>query len=110
MATIRELQEQMKALQEQIEAQKKQELPAVIAEIKQKIAEYGVTPEQIFDDLVISAPRQNKSPERSSKNKVEMKYEFEGVQWSGRGKIPTPMQVEIDKGRAKSKDDFLIKK
>lgn len=107
MSTIKELKEQIRTLQAQVEAQKSQELPSVIAEIREKIEEYGITVEQLFADSGES--KQEKSSHRASKSKVEMKYQFNGEQWSGRGKMPKAMQAEIDAGRAKSKADFLIK-
>lgn len=109
MATYIELQEQIKALQAQADLLKAQELPSVIADIKAKIAEYGITVEQIFDHVHKSSPTEIHTPS-GRRQKLPMKYDFAGEQWSGRGKMPKAMQAEIDAGRAKSKDDFLIKK
>ena len=48
MTTYAELQAQIKKLQEQAEQVKAKELETVVADIKKKISEYGLTAEQGF--------------------------------------------------------------
>ena len=48
MTTYAELQAQIKKLQEQAEQVKAKELETVVADIKKKISEYGLTAEQSF--------------------------------------------------------------
>ena len=47
MTTYAELQAQIKKLQEQAEQVKDKELETVVADIKKKISEYGLTAEQL---------------------------------------------------------------
>ena len=47
MTTYAELQAQIKKLQEQAEQVKAKELETVVADIKKKISEYGLTAEQL---------------------------------------------------------------
>ena len=99
MATYTELQREIARLMQQAEAARKAEVAAVIAEIKAKMAEYGIT----AADLGSSG--------RSSRAKgttVAAKYRNRatGETWTGRGKMPRWLQAEVNAGRRK--EDFLI--
>lgn len=78
MATYSELVNQAQALMAQAEQVRKQELAAVIADIKVKMKEYGIT----VADLGSAAPAGRKSG--GAKAKAEPKYRGpNGETWSG---------------------------
>lgn len=95
MATDTELQAQIQKLQQQAGQVRKQEIAGVVAEIKSKMQEYGIT----VDDLggKTKAVRKSQSP-------VAAKYRdpATGKTWSGRGKSPAWIA-------GKDKNQFLIK-
>lgn len=96
MKSYKELQAEIKTLQEQAEKARQMELANAIAEIKAKMQEYGIT----VDDL--TEPR-TKSAKRTQS--VEPKYRdpASGEVWSGRGKAPKWIA-------GKDRNAFLIKK
>ena len=99
MATYTELQREISRLMQQAEDARKAEIRAVIADIKAKMIEYGIT----VADLG--------STSRSSRAKgatVAAKYlnRATGETWTGRGKMPRWLQAEVNAGRRK--EDFLI--
>ena len=99
MATYTELQREISRLMQQAEDARKAEIRAVIADIKAKMHEYGIT----VADLGSSG--------RSSRAKgmtVAAKYRNRatGEAWTGRGKMPRWLQAEVNAGRRK--EDFLI--
>ena len=100
MTSYSELQREIARLMQQAEAARKAEVSAVIAEIKAKMAEYGITVSDV-----------DRSPGRSSRARgmtVAAKYRNHatGETWSGRGKMPRWLQAEVNSG--KRKEDFLI--
>ena len=95
MATknYKDLKDQLAKLQEETEAARIAELQAVVADIRVKVAEYGITVEQIF------------GRQRASKGKtVAAKYQNPktGETWSGRGRAPAWIKD------AKNRDRFLV--
>ena len=99
MANYSELQREIARLMQQAEAARKAEVSAVVADIKAKMIEYGIT----AADLGSSG--------RSSRSKgmtVAAKYRHPrtGETWTGRGKMPKWLQAEVNTG--KRKEDFLI--
>lgn len=99
MATYTELQREISRLMQQAEDARKAEIRAVIADIKAKMLEYGIT----AADLGSSG--------RSLRAKgmtVAAKYRNRatGETWAGRGKMPKWLQAEVAAGRRK--EDFLI--
>lgn len=99
MATYKELQTQIEALKQQAEAQRKAEISAVVADIRAKMDEYGIT----LADL--GSRRAGVSSKGST---VPPKYRNAqtGETWTGRGKMPRWLQSAVDGG--KSKESFLI--
>ncbi|MBU9259086.1 H-NS histone family protein [Burkholderia multivorans] len=100
MATkdYRSLKEQLAKLEAETEAARVAELAAVVADIREKVAEYGITPEQIFD-------RQRANGKRKAAGApVAAKYRNPktGETWSGRGRAPAWIK------EAKNRDRFLI--
>ena len=100
MATYKELVEQIEKLQMEADLAREREVDGVIAEIKSKIAEYGLTAK----DLGFSSGEQVKI---KTKPPTPAKYRNpEGLEWSGRGREPLWLKEALNSG--KSKDDFLI--
>ncbi|MDR8046040.1 H-NS histone family protein [Burkholderia cenocepacia] len=96
MATYLELKAQAEALAQQAEEARLAELDAIISSIREQIAEYGITPEQLFGRrrAVASSPRAPIAPKyRDPKT---------GATWSGRGKAPQWI------AQAKNRSRFLI--
>ncbi|WP_321891102.1 MULTISPECIES: H-NS histone family protein [Burkholderia cepacia complex] len=99
MATknYKDLKDQLAKLQEATEAARIAELEAVVADIRVKVAEYGITAEQIFG-------RQRSSKGKTVSTPVAAKYQNPktGETWSGRGRAPAWIKD------AKNRDRFLI--
>ncbi|MBJ9594138.1 H-NS histone family protein [Burkholderia seminalis] len=96
MATYLELKAQADALAQQAEEARLAELESVIAAMREQIAEYGITPEQLFGRrrTVTTTARVPLAPKyRDPKT---------GATWSGRGKAPQWI------AGAKNRDRFLI--
>ena len=81
MTTIAQLIAQKEALEAQIEAARKAENTAVIAQVKALVAEHGLTSQDIFG----GAKRG-----RKASGSVAPKYKdpISGATWTGRGKAP----------------------
>lgn len=91
MATYLELQQQIKQLQQQAEELKKVELDGVIAELKSKIQQYGITARE----LGIASTSTRKAGGRSE---VAPKYRKGEETWSGRGRQPKWVAEHIASG------------
>ena len=78
MTTYAELQAQIKKLQEQAEQVKAKELETVVADIKKKISEYGLTAEQ----LGFSSATGKTSKKAATKESTVM-YKKGDQTWSG---------------------------
>ncbi len=98
MPSYKELQAQIEALKQQAEAQRKAEIASVIADIRAKMEEFGIT-------LADLSTRRSSSAKGSS---VAPKYRHPqtGETWSGRGKMPRWLQSAVDAGQ--SKESFRI--
>ncbi|HHV7525739.1 TPA: H-NS histone family protein [Burkholderia orbicola] len=96
MATYRELKAQAEALAQQAEEARLAELNAIISSIREQIAEYEITPEQLFARRRAVAP--------SPRAPIPPKYRDPktGSTWSGRGKAPHWI------ANVKNRDRFLI--
>ncbi len=81
MSSYKELLAQRETLEKQIKEAKEKEFAAIVSEIKQKIADYGVT----LADLGFGRAKQAKP-----RQPVAPKYRdpLSGAEWSGRGKPP----------------------
>lgn len=95
MATYKELLAQKAKLEEQLESARVKELEAVIQQVRQVVAEYGLTAE----DLGLASRRGRGS---AKKTPVAPKYRDPktGATWSGRGRAPAWI--------GKNRDKFLI--
>ncbi|WP_414442379.1 H-NS family nucleoid-associated regulatory protein [Burkholderia sp. 22PA0106] len=92
------LKAQLDSLQERAEAARVAELERVITQVRELVAEYGITSEQIFGRK--RGPKVAKEPAV-----IEAKYQNPktGETWSGRGRAPLWIRD------AKNRDRFLIK-
>lgn len=95
MATYRQLTEQLAKVQAQMAAAREKEMAAVIAQIKEQIAEYGITAEE----LGFSSKRTLKSKPVGLPPKY--RNPDTGQTWSGRGRTPSWL--------GKRPERFLIK-
>ncbi|WP_321939713.1 H-NS histone family protein [Paraburkholderia sp. J8-2] len=97
MATFKELKAQMAALEEQAAAARAAEFEEVLADIRAKVADYGVTEWDIFG-------RARGRPRKAVAGFLPPKYldPKTGATWSGRGRAPDWIR------NAKNRDRFLI--
>lgn len=98
MATYKELKAQAEALLQQAEAARLAEIAAVVAEIRAKMKECGIT----LADLKSGAKKTRPGAAVAAK----YRNPASGKTWSGRGRAPKWLADEVARGR--SRDDFLI--
>ncbi|ACC73404.1 H-NS histone family protein [Paraburkholderia phymatum] len=95
MATYRQLTAQLEKLQKEMEQAREQEVTQAIADIRQKIADYGITAEELgFSSKAARAPRKPALPPKYRNPKT-------GETWSGRGRAPGWLA-------GKNREKFLI--
>ncbi|HTI18005.1 MAG TPA: H-NS histone family protein [Trinickia sp.] len=95
MATYRQLTEQLAKVQAQMHVAREKEMVAAIAQIKEQIAEYGITAEE----LGFAAKRPRKAD--SGESVAKYRNPKTGQTWTGRGRKPLWL--------GKRPDRFLIK-
>jgi DNA-binding protein H-NS len=98
MTTYSELKAQAAELLKQAERLRKEEIKGVVAEIKARMAEYGVT----IDDLKAPA----KAGIKGQPVKAKYRNPETGATWTGRGKPPNWLKEA--EGHGKSREAFLI--
>lgn len=81
MATYKQLTAQLEKLQKEMEQAREQEITKAIADIKQQIADYGITAEELGFASKTHAPRKAALPPKYRNPKT-------GETWSGRGRAP----------------------
>lgn len=96
MATYSELQAQIKKLQEEAEKVKEVEIETILADMKSKIEQYGLTAEQLGFS---SAPKKTTKKVSASKEATVM-YKNGDLTWSGaaRGRKPSWVKEILDAG------------
>ena len=99
MSSYKELQAQIAALQQQADARRKEEVAAVITEIRAKMAEYGITVADI-------GGRRGQSAAKGAKVAPKYRHPQTGQTWSGRGKQPRWLADAIAAGQ--SMDIFAL--
>ncbi len=103
MSTYKELKQQIDELSARAEEARRQEVAGVVAEIRSKMVEFGLSVEDI-------APRRGgllaKRPLALGSVAPKYRHPTTGETWTGRGKMPRWMAAEVAEG--KSKDAFLI--
>lgn len=82
-ASYQELLAQKEALEQQMQEAKAAEVAGVVAEIREKIALYGLTPEEVF-----GRPRGARGPSKGTKATPKYRDPESGATWTGRGKPP----------------------
>jgi DNA-binding protein H-NS len=99
MPSYKQLTAQLEKLHKEVAAAREKEIAEAIAEIKAKIEEYDITPEELgFASVAAAAARQGKKeplPARYLNPKT-------GETWSGRGRAPGWLA-------GKNRERFLIK-
>jgi len=105
MATYQEIVKQINELQKQAEEIKAREQAAVIADIRDKIEQYGLTAEDLGFGGKVPA---GKKAAVAANRKVPVRYrDSAGNTWTGRGKRPGWLTQALASG--KTIDDFLIR-
>lgn len=102
MASYLELKAQAEKLLQQAEEVRKQEAAAVIAEIKAKIAQYGISAK----DLGFAGASAKKSAGDAAAPAAAKFKGPNGELWSGMGRQPLWLKDALAQGR--TKDDFAI--
>ena len=85
MKTYKELQAQIKELQIEAEKAHRAEVASVIAEIKEKMQEYGITEADLAGR---GAAKSGKTAKASGTVKPKFRNPATGETWTGRGKPP----------------------
>jgi DNA-binding protein H-NS len=117
MSSYKELKEQAEDLMRQAEAARKAELSAVLADIKAKMAAYGITVADLAGKVKAAkgskassakAVKPGKVKAAKPRKPVAAKYRNSatGETWSGRGKAPKWLAAELAKGR--KREEFLV--
>ncbi len=123
MATYVELKEQAEDLMRQAEAARKSEIGAAIADIKAKMAAYGITLENLGGKTKATRGRKPKGGKAAAKaakpakatakpakvrKPVAVKYRHSETNetWTGRGKPPTWLKAQEAAGR--KREEFLV--
>ncbi|MCU0841776.1 MAG: H-NS histone family protein [Thiobacillaceae bacterium] len=99
MSTYKELQDQIAALQKQAEEARKQEIAAVVNEIKAKMAEFGIS----VEDLGYAA--RGRGRKRGASGAYKYRNPATGETWTGKGRKPGWMVKALQEG--KTMDSFL---
>jgi DNA-binding protein H-NS len=96
-----QLQEQIKALQEQADKVRAGELEEVLADVREKVAKYGLTEADVFGRKRAGSKQAAKT---GAKEPSVAKYRDpkSGAEWSGRGRAPGWIV------NARNRDRFLI--
>ena len=100
--SLKELLEQKAILEQQIAAARQAELGTALAEVKRIVAEYALTPEQIFEQRPAVGSTSRKGPKAGGTVAPKYQDPATGKTWTGRGIAPAWI-------KDKNKDDFLIK-
>ena len=114
MTNLMDIQVQIEKLQKQAAQIKAKEFHKTVAEIREKMAAFGITIKDIQSPTKtkIKSAASGKSAKPAGKKMagatVAAKYQGpEGQSWTGRGLTPRWLKTLIDSGRAK--EEFLIK-
>jgi DNA-binding protein H-NS len=103
MSSYKQMLEKIADMQHEAEALRKQELASVISEVKNKIAEYGLS----AADLGLSGGK-TKGKSATGTGTVSIKYrDSHGNTWTGRGKQPRWLVQALSAGH--KIEEFLVK-
>lgn len=107
MATYRDIIKQIDQLTKEAEKARQAEIAAVVADIRAKMAEYGITLNDIAGKSGGAGRKGRKRGGGAGGSKAAPKYRgSNGELWSGRGRRPGWVQEELAKG--KTLDDLRI--
>jgi len=105
MPSYNDLLKQIETLTQQADELRKQETAAVIADIKQKMAQYGLSISDLTDNR--STGRSiKKSASKGAKVAAKYRNPASGETWSGRGR--TPKWLADAESAGKSRDSFAV--
>ena len=104
MTTYRELKEKGEALIRQAEEMRMEEIPGVIAEIKGRMAEYGIYASDLSDDS--SQHPMKRAKPANAKGVPKYKDAKTGKTWTGKGRHPEWVTAALAEG--KTLDDLVI--
>ena len=114
MSNLIDIQLQIEKLQKQAAQIKAKEFHKTVADIREKMAAFGITVKDLQSPgkskIKTAAPSKSAKPagKRITGASVAAKYNGPGGQsWTGRGLTPRWLKTLIDSGRAK--EEFLIK-
>lgn len=100
MTSYKDIIAQIEALKQQAEDIRQVELSSAIAEIKDKMAEFGIT----IEDL---EGKKSLKPRKGQVVAAKYRDSETGAEWTGRGREPRWMAEAIANG--KNREDFLIR-
>jgi len=114
MNELVKLRQQIAEMEKQAAELQKKNRPAVLAELRQQMAAYGITAEELSRPAAKAAqPRRplakTASPTKSKKPAVPLPAKYRGLQgqtWTGRGTAPRWLNELVAGG--KTREDFLI--
>ena len=114
MNELIQLRQKISEMEKQAAELQKKNRPAVLAELRQQMAAYGITAEELSRPAAkASKPRQSLaksvSPAKSKKPAVPSPAKYRGPQgqtWTGRGTVPKWLNELLVDG--KTREDFLI--
>jgi len=122
MASYKELKSQAEDLMRQAEAARKAEIGAAIADIKGKMATYGITLADLGGKAragkgrkpnaatSAKAAKGAKAKAKVAKVRKPVAVKYRNTEtneaWSGRGRVPTWLAAELAKGR--TREEFLV--
>ncbi|MXN79617.1 H-NS histone family protein [Burkholderia sp. 4701] len=98
--TYSDVKAQIDALQAEAEALRAEELEAVIADVRAKVTEYGLTEQDVFGRK--RTPRAKGGPATKSASVPKYRDPKTGATWSGKGRAPGWIS------KARNRDRFLI--
>lgn len=101
---------------DELQRKAEQERSGVIARIREAVAYYSLTPDELFGQVKTgrkkvsesNRAKKGKPPAPAKKTSAAPKYSDGTNHWSGRGPVPRWLKAALDDG--KQRDDFLIKK
>jgi DNA-binding protein H-NS len=111
MNELVKLRQQISEMEKQAAELQKKNRPAVLAEVREQMAAYGITAEELSRPAPKVRPKAPPAkptiPAKGKKLSSPAKYRGpEGQQWTGRGSAPKWLNDLVAAG--KTRDDFLI--
>jgi DNA-binding protein H-NS len=110
MPSYESLMAQAEALKKKALAQRDKKLKSVVADIQKKMAEWGISIEDLKGKVTRAKPiivKSTRAPSANKGKKVAIKYRDGDKTWTGRGMAPKWLKEAEAAG--KSRDTFLVK-